>query len=482
MRCKPTSLPVLRKAMASLPLRSLTLVCAAVVVSGCALHEPPASRDVATPSAFQSGAGASTPLPDHAVDQAWWQAFGSASLDRVIAMTARDSLDVAAAYARVRQAQALARIAGASLLPSLDGNASASRQGRIGGNADVSGTALTLGVSATYELDFWGANRAARDSALAQLRASAFDRDTVRLTATAGAANLWLALAAARERASIATQQRDIAAEVLRLVRAQARAGQASPLDLAQQEGLYDAQLRNLAARRQDATDSENTLAVLTGHHLGDVPLDTPMLDALTAPAAVASLPSDLLTRRPDIARAEAVLAASDADVLEARARMLPSISLTGGVGFSGGRLNTVLENPIYSVAASLSAPIFHGGALAGARDLRVAQREAALADYRKTIVAAFGDVEASLNAIDGIERQQDAQQRELTQARTAFTLAQSRYRAGADTLLTLLDTQRTLFTALDLQVQLRLARLQASVALYKALGGGWQMPGSQSS
>ncbi|MCI3205997.1 transporter [Pandoraea capi] len=467
--------------MASLSLRSLTLVCAAVV-SGCALHEPPASRDVATPSAFQSGAGASTPLPVHPVDQAWWQAFGSPSLDRVIAMTERDSLDVAAAYARVRQAQALARIAGAPLLPSLDGNASASRQGRIGGNADVSGTALTLGVSATYELDFWGANRAARDSALAQLRASAFDRDTVRLTATAGAANLWLALAAARERASIATQQRDIAAEVLRLVRAQARAGQASPLDLAQQEGLYDAQLRNLAARRQDATDSENTLAVLTGHHLGDVPLDTPMLDALTAPAAVASLPSDLLTRRPDIARAEAVLAASDADVLEARARMLPSISLTGGVGFSGGRLNTVLENPIYSVAASLSAPIFHGGALAGARDLRVAQREAALADYRKTIVAAFGDVEASLNAIDGIKRQQDAQQRELTQARTAFTLAQSRYRAGADTLLTLLDTQRTLFTALDLQVQLRLARLQASVALYKALGGGWQMPGSQSS
>ncbi|ODP34236.1 hypothetical protein A9762_03820 [Pandoraea sp. ISTKB] len=460
----------------------MTLVCAAVVVSGCALHEPPASRDVATPSAFQSGAGASTPLPGHPVDQAWWQAFGSPSLDRVIAMTERDSLDVAAAYARVRQAQALARIAGAPLLPSLDGNASASRQGRIGGNADVSGTALTLGVSATYELDFWGANRAARDSALAQLRASAFDRDTIRLTATAGAANLWLALAAARERASIATQQRDIAAEVLRLVRAQARAGQASPLDLAQQEGLYDAQLRNLAARRQDATDSENTLAVLTGHHLGDVPLDTPMLDALTAPAAVASLPSDLLTRRPDIARAEAVLAASDADVLEARARMLPSISLTGGVGFSGGRLNTVLENPIYSVAASLSAPIFHGGALAGARDLRSAQREAALADYRKTIVAAFGDVEASLNAIDGIERQQDAQQRELTQARTAFTLAQSRYRAGADTLLTLLDTQRTLFTALDLQVQLRLARLQASVALYKALGGGWQMPGSANS
>ncbi|WP_281355099.1 efflux transporter outer membrane subunit [Pandoraea horticolens] len=459
------------------PLRPLA--CATLLASGCALHEPPASRDVATPSAYQSAAAAPASLQTAPIDRAWWRAFGSQSLDQVVALAEKDSFDVAAAYARVRQAQAFSRIAGAPLLPALDGNGSASRQGRMGGNADVPGTTLALGLSATYELDFWGANRAARDSALAQLRASTFDRDTVRLTVTAGAANLWLALAAARERASIALQQRDIAAEVLRLVRSQARAGQASALDLAQQEGLYDAQLRNVAARTQDVTDNENALAVLSGHHLGDVPLNTPMLDSLIAPAAVAFLPRDLLARRPDIARAEALLAASDADVIEARARMLPSVSLSGGVGLSGRRLNAVLDNPVYSVAAALSAPIFHAGALAGARDLRIAQREAALVDYRKTIVAAFGDVEASLNAIDGITRQQDAQQRELTQARTAFSLAQSRYRAGADTMLTLLDAQRTLFATLDLQVLLRLARLQASVALYKAVGGGWRTPES---
>ncbi|WP_254916222.1 efflux transporter outer membrane subunit [Pandoraea sp. PE-S2T-3] len=455
----------------------LSLACAALLVSGCVLHEPPAPRDVATPAVWRSGATSVVPSQVATVDQTWWHAFGSESLDQVVALAERDSFDVAAAYSRVRQAEALARIAGAPLLPALDGSGSASRQGRMSGRADVSGNMLALGLTATYELDFWGANRAARDSALAQLRASAFDRDTVRLTVTAGAANLWLSLAAARERVSIAIQQRDIAAQVLRLIRSQTQAGQATSLDLAQQEGLYEAQLRNVAARNQDATDSENALAVLIGHHLGDVALNTPMLDTLTAPPTVASLPRDLIARRPDIARAEALLAASDADVLEARGRMLPSVSLTGGIGFSGGRLNTVLENPVYSVAAALSAPIFHGGALAGARDLRVAQREALLADYRRTIVAAFGDVEASLNAIDGIDRQQAAQQRELSQARTAFTLAQSRYRAGADTMLTLLDTQRTLFASLDLQVQLRLARLQASVALYKALGGGWQPP-----
>jgi NodT family efflux transporter outer membrane factor (OMF) lipoprotein len=200
-------------------------------------------------------------------------------------------------------------------------------------------------------------------------------------------------------------------------------------------------------------------------------------LEAIDVPMADAGVPSNLLTRRPDVAQAERQLAAADADVTVARAAMLPSITLTASAGVGGDRLRGLFDRPIYDLAAGLAAPIFNAGRLAAGRDLALARREELLADYRKAIVDALGDVEAALNAIDGLQYQQQAQREALEQAREAVRLAESRYRAGADTLLALLDAQRTLYAAQDQTVRLRSARLQAAVALYKALGGGWQVP-----
>ena len=135
-----------------------------------------------------------------------------------------------------------------------------------------------------------------------------------------------------------------------------------------------------------------------------------------------------------------------------------------------------MLRSPFYSLTAGLAAPIFDNGRLGAERDKATAEQEELLELYRGSIVAAFGDVEKALNGIDGVDRQRQWQDEEVRQARTAFELAESRYRAGAETLLTVLETQRTLYQAQDQQVQLRLARVQGSVALYKALGGGWQV------
>lgn len=465
--------------MTRAPLLLITAACAALM-TGCALHEPPADRSVVAPAAWHTPDTATHDDANDRIRVQWWQSFGNTDLDHVVSLAASQSYDVAAAVARVKQAEATARIAGAPLLPQLAGYGTASREGRIGGQADVAGTTISAGLSVSYEIDFWGANRAARDSALASLRASAYARDTVLLTVTAGAANLWLQTAGTRERLGIARQQRDMALDALRLIESQARAGSATALDVAQQRGLVATQERSVAALEQQAVDSENALAILLGQHLGDVTFATAPLASLATPSIAAGMPSTLLARRPDIAQIEAELAAADANVLVARAQMLPSVTLTGQLGLYGEHLHTLLESPIYSVAAALAAPIFDGGTLAGTRDLRRAQREELLATYRSTIVSAFGDVESALNAVAGLDRQIDAQQRELAQARLAFRLTQSRYRAGAETMLTLLDTQRTLFAAQDLQVQLRQARLQASVTLYKALGGGWQMPATR--
>jgi outer membrane protein TolC len=183
-----------------------------------------------------------------------------------------------------------------------------------------------------------------------------------------------------------------------------------------------------------------------------------------------------LLSRRPDIARAEAQLAAAQADVTVARAAMLPTVTLTAELGSGADRADDILRSPFYNLTAGLLAPVFNNGRLGAQRDKATARQEELLETYRGAIINGFADVEKALNSIRGLDEQRQWQSEELSQAQTAFNIAQSRYRAGAEDLLTVLETQRTLYAAQDLNVQLRLSRMQASIALYKALGGGWQV------
>ena len=403
-----------------------------------------------------------------------WQAFGSAELKALTAQALARNLDIAVAAARVAQADAVARIAGAALLPSVTAQADAARQGRLGGDAVVTGRNLGAGLGVQYEIDFWGRHRANRDSAAQDLQASAFDRDTVRLALVAGVASTWLQAVAAAERSDIARLNLSRAERVLALVESRARAGVATPLELAQQRGRVANQARSLAELRQQAVDARTALAVLLGETQARG-LRTASLVGLAPPLRDAGLPSELLARRPDIAAAEARLAAADADVAVARAAMFPRVTLGGSVGYASDRLRALFDNPLYSLAAGLAAPVFDAGRLAAEADRAAARRTELLARYHQAIVAAFGDVEIALNVVDGSGAQADAQAEELRQAGRAATLAEVRYRAGAETLLTLLDAQRTLYAAQDTAVQARLAQLQASVALYRALGGGWQ-------
>jgi outer membrane protein TolC len=158
---------------------------------------------------------------------------------------------------------------------------------------------------------------------------------------------------------------------------------------------------------------------------------------------------------------------------------MLPSLTLTANLSSGANHASDLLRTSYYDLGANLLAPIFNHGRLGAERDRRLALQRELLENYRKAILGAFADTERSLNGIDGIDRQLHWQQQELEQAQRAFELSDSRYQAGAETLLTVLDTQRTLYQAQDAAVQLRLARLQAAVGLFKALGGGWEESGS---
>ncbi|MGC5702139.1 efflux transporter outer membrane subunit [Pseudomonas sp. NFXW11] len=458
---------------------SLTLVAASLLLAACST--PPARPDSGLP-APASWHTANTPAAQ-ADKRQWWSQFASPELEQLIAQARSGSFDLAAAVARVRQAQASAVIAGAPLLPELKGGLNASRQKLLRGKgySQLDATSdnkavdnFDASLSASYEIDFWGGRHAARDSALLGLQASEFDQATVELTLLSGVANSYTQVLALEQQSRIAQLNLDNALNVLKLVQTRYDSGSATALELAQQQSLVAAQQRQLPLVQQQAEETRITLAALLGQPVQDLRLGNQDFAQLQWPSINAGLPSELLTRRPDIASAEARLAAAQADVKVARAAMLPSVTLTASLGSGSSHAPDLLRSPFYNLGAGLVTPIFNAGRLSAERDKATARQEELLESYRAAIINGFADVEKALNSIRGLDQQRQWQSEELKQAQRAFEIAQSRYQAGAEDLLTVLETQRTLYAAQDLNVQLRLARLQSSIALYKALGGGW--------
>ena len=451
-----------------------------LMLSACSSHPPAVDSAIVPPAAWQFAERDVA----RATNQQWWTQFGSPQLNRLVEQARHDSFDVAAAMARVRQAQASAVIAGAPLLPEVNLNLSASRQkllrGDGGPDLDASQSddvvdSFGANFTASYEIDFWGGRAAARDSALHNLRASAFDQATVELTLLSNVADRYAQTLAARQRRQIAELNLANARNVLGLVQTRYDAGSATALELAQQKSLVASQQRQLPLIQQIAEESQITLAALLGQPVQALDLGAENFQTLQWPTIGAAMPSQLLSRRPDIAKAEAQLAAAQADVTVARAAMLPAVTLGATVGSDAYKAMEILRSPYYTLTAGLVGPIFNNGRLSAERDKARARQDELLQTYRGTIINGFADVEKNLSSITRLDQQRQWQSEELQQAQTAFQIAESRYQAGAEDLLTVLETQRTLYTAQDLNVQLRLSRLQASIALYKALGGGWK-------
>ncbi|MGZ9739848.1 efflux transporter outer membrane subunit [Pseudomonas sp. GNP012] len=459
------------------PLSVLTLC---LLLSACGTPAQRPDSGIQPPASWQS------PHTAGAVhdNQQWWNRFGSPQLGRLIEQARLGSYDLAAAIARVRQAQADTVIAGGSQLPEVKAGANANRQKLMRGSgysqldADSDNDAVdyfNANLVASYEIDFWGGQQASRDSAQLSLNASEFDQATVELTLLSGVANSYAQALSLQEQSRIAELNLTNAQSVLKLVQTRFDSGSATALELAQQKSLVAAQQRQLPLVRQQAEEARISLAALLGRPVQALSLGQERFDQLTWPAIDAGVPSQLLSRRPDIARAEAQLAAAQADVTVARAAMLPTVTLTAEIGSGADRADDILRSPFYNLSAGLLAPVFNNGRLGAQRDKATARQQELLESYRGAIINGFADVEKALNSIRGLDEQRGWQSEELSQAQTAFNIAQSRYQAGAEDLLTVLETQRTLYAAQDLNVQLRLSRMQASIALYKALGGGWQ-------
>ena len=325
---------------------------------------------------------------------------------------------------------------------------------------------------AAYEVDLFGRIGNQVEAARQSTAATAAARDAALLSVTAATASGYITLRALDARRAVVEATINSRAEALRFAKSRADVGYTSQLELRQAEAEYRATTQILPQVQLAITRQENALSTLTGVTPRAIPRGRP-LSALAPPGVPAGLPSDLLRRRPDIAQAEYSLAATDASLAAARAQFLPSLRLTGSAGLT---LSTALADPvsIWSIGASILAPLFQGGRLTANVEGAAARRDQAAFTYQRTALTAFREVEDNLAAVDRLA----AQRRELEAQRTAtaeaLRHATNRYRAGYATYLEQLDAQRTLLNVDLTLVQLRADQINSVIALYQAMGGGW--------
>jgi NodT family efflux transporter outer membrane factor (OMF) lipoprotein len=413
----------------------------------------------------------------------WWRGFRSPELTTLMEEAQTVNLDIAAATARFVQADAQARITGAALLPSLNGTGSesysrtsgASASGLTNGGREVVNYSASL--SASYELDFWGKNRDAAQAAEETAFANRFDRDVVALTTLTTVANAYFQVLAAQDRLRTAQNNIASATRILNAIKDRFKAGTGTDLDVAQQEAVLANQRALVPPLRQTLDQNINALATLVSRPPEAVRVTGGTMNQIAIPRVTPGLPSELLTQRPDIRRQEAQLASATANVGNARAQFFPSIQLTGQGGYQSSALSSLFQPhaAFFSMVGSLTQPIFDGGRILGNFELTKARQDELLQIYRKTVVQAFADVDNALTAIRQTTEKLRLQREVLAASRRAFQLSEQQLRAGTADIVTVLNTQLTLFQAEDSLWQAQLARLLAIVSLYQALGGGWE-------
>ncbi len=442
------------------------------MLTGCIFTTERTGPPLDVPDQYRAGRGQVAPP---ALD--WWRGFRSGELTKLIEDAQTDNLDIGAAIARIIQADAQSKLAGAPLLPTLDFDGSATKSRSPGGpESERYRTTLT----ASYEIDFWGKNRALSRAAQETAVATRFAKEVVVLTTIVGVGNAYFQVLSSQDRLRIARNNLAAAMSVLNLIKQRREAGTASDLDVAQQESLVASVRAAIPLLDQNLRQNIAVLAVLIGRAPSDFKVKGGSIYALGIPRVTPGLPSQLLTQRPDIRAAEANLASADANVEAARAAFLPNISLTAVGGYESAALK-LLFNPqsaFYQLVASLTQPLLDGFRLEGQLELARGLQLELLKIYCQSILSGFSDVEIALIAIADTTERERLQRDVVTSSRRAFELAKQRLEGGVADLVTLLQVQQTLFVAEDQHSLARLARLQAVLSLFQALGGSWLPPG----
>jgi NodT family efflux transporter outer membrane factor (OMF) lipoprotein len=465
--------------------RWFAALCIVATSAGCVLTQDLPDPALDVPQLYRpQGYPAANPADqDTPPTLDWWRGFRSRELTDLMEEAQRVNLDIAAAVARLVQADAQARISGAALLPSLNANGSETNSRTSGSSASglsIGGREVvnySASLSASYQLDFWGQNRDALQAAEETATANRFDRDVVALTTLTSVANAYFQVLASQDRIRTAQQNIASATRILNAIKERFKAGTGTDLDVAQEESVLANLKASVPPLRQTLSQNINALATLVSRPPEAVHVTGGSLDQIAAPRVTPGLPSEVLTQRPDIRRQEAQLASATANVGNARAQFFPSIQLTGQGGYQSSALVSLFQPhaAFFSIVGSLTQPIFDGGKILGNFEFTKARQDELLQTYRKTVVQSFADVDNALVSIRETTTRLKLQREVVAASRRAFQLSEQQLRAGTADIVTVLNTQLTLFQAEDVLWQAQLARLLAFVSLYQALGGGWE-------
>jgi len=480
---------------------------ALVLLSGCTILDPHVpSPDIEVSEKFinQKRAGSSTATPYDFV------AFRSKYLSELIALGRGFNYDIGAAIARIQEAEANVRIATQPLIPLITASSSASQSYGSGRSASLtsasssssgsgsgSGAGTTLASSSggggggitrsfsaqlngSYTLDIWGYYRSLLFAAKANEWNASFTASLQTITTDASIGTTYFEAVGAQEQIDIAKRNLAAAQRILKAIQDRFKQGTASGLDVAQQETLVANIAVTIPPLEKVLAQYKYALAVLVGQPPETFRYKGDKLFSVAVPVIPSGLPSDLLCRRPDIAVAEAQIAADKFNVSSARAAMFPTIQLTATGGFESAALASLFSphSAFYSLAAGITQPLTNEYQLQAQLDLQRATYGYDLQEYKKTIITAFQNVESALIAYAKDAQQEKLQHDAVISARRAFQLSEDQLRGGIIDVTTLLQVEQTLFTAEVAYAQIRQTRLQDAVNLYQQLGGGWLKPG----
>jgi outer membrane protein, multidrug efflux system len=462
--------------------RMATALCAlllAPVLSGCILGSERPELNLDVPVTYREGGRVNPDAALPALD--WWRGFRSSELTDLMEAAQIYNLDIAIAIAQIVQADAQVGEVGSALLPSVTGTASAEAIRPPGGPAT---SQYSLGLTASYMVDFWGKNRAALYASEENATMARYNREVVTLTAIVAVANTYFQILASQDELRVAHRDLAAAERILALIKQQFAGGTASQLDLSQQEALVATQRASIPPLEVALRQNIAALAVLVARAPANFRVNGGTTTQIAIPRVTPGMPSELLYQRPDIRQAEAQLASSNFSVESARAAFFPQIQLTGTTGVQSAAL-AALFGPgawFYTLSSGLTQPLFDGFLLESELKQAKGVQLQSLQAYRKAVLSAFADVEKALVALAQFTLQERLQNAAVTASRKAFDVSEAQFRGGTVNLLTVLQTEQTLFTAENALVQARLSKLQAASSLFQALGGGWTPTGQLSS
>jgi multidrug efflux system outer membrane protein len=488
---QPARLPPCRRRRFTSAASLGAIVAAWAGLTGCTVGPDYVPPKPVMPAGFTEQSGSAT----HAVNEvqtstdAWWEGFGDATLNSLMTDALRSAPDLAAAEARVREARALRGIAGAEQYPTADAGA---QYDRTHGSANVpvgvppgglgpgaNGNLWQAGFDASWEIDVFGGKRRGVEAADASYQAAVADLGDVELILLAEVARNYIELRGVQRQLAVARSNLSIQQDSLSLTRSQFDAGLASRLDVLRAQAQVSDTEAAIPTFEADERASIYRIGALVGHPPEQLlaQLDTPQAIPLAVADVPVGLPSDLLRRRPDIRAAERRITAANARIGVAQADLYPHFSLTGVAGLESLNASTFLTAPsrYFSIGPSINWLIFDAGKVRFEMRAEEARTDQAAAIYQRTVLGALRDVETALVSYAQSQVRHERLAAEVTADREAVTIATRLYRQGLNDFLSVLDAERSLYAADDKLAQSDRDTALALVALYKALGGGWQ-------